>query len=206
MCVILVVSKYVDGDGKLIGLISGHVDDFLFCGKPGCEKWDDLCNRIQQEFKWGTWEYDTFVQCGVKIEKNDTGGFDLSQAQYVDDIKEIGICSDRRRTPKSPTTEAEKTKLRAALGALSWCAQQTSPHLSAGVSLLLSQVVSSTVETMIEVKKLIYKTHRKHLLKVHGGLKVSDLLVAGWADAAAQNRTDGKSSLGIIIGITSGTG
>ena len=61
---------------------------------------------------------------------------------------------------------------------------------------------------MIEVNKLIYKTkcHRKHVLKVHGGLKVSDLLVAGWADAAAQNRTDGKSSLGIIIGITSGTG
>ena len=63
---------------------------------------------IQQKFKWGTWEYDTFVQCGVKIEKNDTGGFDLSQAQYVDDIKEIGICSERRRTPKSPTTEAER--------------------------------------------------------------------------------------------------
>ena len=108
--------EYVDGDGKLIGLISGHVDDFLFCGKPGCEKWDDLCNRIQQKFKWGTWEYDTLVQCGVKLQKNDTGGFDLlkiSQAQYVDDIKEIGIFSERRRTPKSPTTEAEKTKLRA---------------------------------------------------------------------------------------------
>ena len=74
------------------------------------------------------------------------------------------------------------------------------------MSLLLSQVVSSTVETMIEVNKLIYKTkcHRKHALKVHGGLKVSDLLVAGWADAAAQNRTDGKSSLGIIIGIIVG--
>ena len=100
--------KYVDGDGKLIGLISGHMDDFLFCGKPGCEKWNDLCNRIQQKLRWETWEYDTFVQCGVKIEKNDTGGFDLSQAQYVDDIKEIGICSDRRRTPKSPTTEAER--------------------------------------------------------------------------------------------------
>ena len=42
------------------------------------------------------------------------------------------------------------------------------------------------------------------MLKVHGGLKVSDLLVAGWADAAAQNRTDGKSTLGIMIGITSG--
>ena len=197
--------KYVDPKLGLIGLISGHVDDFLFCGRSDCQKWKSLCQQIQQKFKWGTWEYDSFVQCGVKIEATSDGGFQLSQAQYIDDIKEISISSERRREPKAWTSESEKTKIRAALGALSWCAQQSSPQLSAAVSLFLSQVRDSTVSTMIDINKLIYRTkcNRKHMLKIHGNLQVKDLLVAGWADAACQNRPDGKSTEGIFIGLTS---
>ena len=103
-------------------------------------------------------------------------------SMYIDDIREISIPSERRREPKSATTEHEKTKIRAALGALSWCAQQSCPHLSAAVGLFLSQVRDSTVQTMVEINQLIYKTkcNRKHVLKVHGDLKVHDLLVAGW--------------------------
>ena len=180
--------KYVDQQGQ------------LFCGRDSCSTWKSLCDQIQKKFQWGTWEYDSFVQRGVKVERTKTGGFDLSQTQYIDDIRELSISAERRREPKSPTTEGEKTRIRAVLGALSWCAQQTSPHLAAGVSLFLSQVRDSTVSTMIDINKLVYKTkcHRKHVLKIHGNLQVSDLLVAGWADAAAQNRHDGKSTLGIM--------
>lgn len=197
--------KFVDNEQRLVGLISGHVDDFLFCGRPNCNRWKQLCSQIQEKFKWGTWEYDSFVQCGVKIEKTPSGGFSLSQAQYIDDVMEISVSSERRREPKSWTTDSEKTKLRAALGAVSWCAQQSSPHMSAAVSLFLSQIRDSTVATMIEVNKMIYKLkcHRKHCLLIHGGLRVDDMLVAGWADAAAQNRPDGKSTQGIFVGITS---
>ena len=196
--------KYVE-NGVLIGLISGHVDDFLFCGLETCDKWKQLCEEIQKRFKWGLWEKDKFVQCGVEITRTSDGGFALSQTQYIDDLKEINISSERRREIKSPTTQLEKSKLRAALGALSWCAQQTCPHLSAGVSLLLSQVNCSTVETMLETNKLVYRTkcQRKHQLLIHGGLSLQDTIVAGWADASVQNRVDGKSTRGIFIGLTS---
>ena len=131
------------------------------------------------------------------MERSKTGGFDLSQTQYIDDIRELSISAERRREPKSPTTEGEKTRIQAVLGALSWCAQQTSPHLAAGVSLFLSQVRDSTVSTMIDINKLVYKTkcHRKHVLKVHGNLPASDLLVAGWADAADQSSFQGTFAL-----------
>ena len=71
--------------------------------------------------------------------------------------------------------------------------------------MLLSQVNSSTIETLIETNKLIYKTkcQRKHKLIIHGGIGMHDTLIAGWADAAAQNRVDGKSTQGSFIGITS---
>ena len=152
----------------------------------------------------GTWEQDQFVQCGVRIEHTPDGGFELSQSQYIDEIKEICISAERRREPKALTTEFEKTKIRAALGALSWCAQQTRPHLSFAVSLPLSQVRDSTVGTMLEINKLIYRTRcdKSHVLKVRGDLRVRDLLVAGWSDASPLNRLDGKSTQGIFIGIT----
>ena len=196
--------KYVQ-NGVLIGLISGHVDDFLFCGLDSCVLWNELCDKIKKRFKWGTWEKDKFTQCGVEVSKMPDGGFSLSQTQYIDDLKEINLSSERRRDIAASTTQMEKSKLRAALGALSWCAQQTCPHVSAGVSLLLSQVNTSTVGTLLEANKLIYKTkcQRKHQLLVHGGLSLSDTIIAGWADASVQNRVDGKSTRGIVIGVTS---
>ena len=198
--------KYVSG-GKLIGLISGHVDDFLFCGPKTCETWKQLCDQIRKKFQWGTWETDEagFTQCGVHIVRRSDGGFELSQTQYVDDLKEIAIPSERRKTPDAETSERERSKLRAALGALSWCAQQTSPHVAAAVSLQLSQVNRSTVRTMIEVNKIVFqvKANRKHKLIVHGGLSPNDILVAGWADASGQNRIDGKSTQGLFVGVTS---
>ena len=77
--------------------------------------------------------------------------------------------------------------------------------MSAAVSLMLSMVNRSTVRTMIDVNKIVFqvKSNRKHKLIVHGGLKVHDLLVAGWADASGQNRVDGKSTQGLFVGITS---
>ena len=57
---------------------------------------------------------------------------------------------------------------------------------------------------MLEINKLIYRTRcdKSHVLKVHGDLRVRDLLVAGWSDASPLNRPDGKSTQGIFIGIT----
>ena len=197
--------KYVFGD-TLIGLISGHVDDFLFCGKPDCATWKSLCDQIKKKFQWGSWENDVdgFTQCGVFIQRMKDGGFQLSQKQYVDDLKEIGISAERRKMSDAPTTDREKSKLRAALGALSWHAQQVGPHVSAAVSLLLSQVNCSNVKHMVEVNKVIHqvKSNRNHSLRIHGGLRVADMVVAGWADASGQNRVDGKSTQGLVIGIT----
>ena len=107
--------KYVNSKGDLVGLISGHVDDFLFCGREECAEWKQLCDNIRNKFKWGTWEQDQFVQCGVRIEHTPDGGFELSQSQYIDEIKEICTSAERCREPKALTTEFEKTKLRAAL-------------------------------------------------------------------------------------------
>ena len=123
--------------GKLRGLITGHVDDFLFAGSETDAGWQNILQKIQTRFKWGDWEKDDFIQCGVRIQQ--TGqGFQLSQTRYVEEIPEIPISSSRRKDRQLPTTAWEKIKLRALLGAVSWHAQLVAPHLAAEVSRLLS--------------------------------------------------------------------
>ena len=135
-------------NGILTGMISGHVDDFLFAGPPDNEEWQMLEEKIRNHFKWTDWETGKFTQCGVLVEAQPDGSYHLSQTKYVEKIPEIFLNASRRKAKGELTTDKEKSQLRATLGALSWYAQQTAPHLSAEVGLLLSEVSQSTVETI----------------------------------------------------------
>ena len=114
--------------GELKGMISGHVDDFMFGGSDQDREWQNILTQIKARFQWGDWERDTegFTQCGVRIIRTEAG-YELSQPQFVEALKEIPLNASRRKDRKEGTTEKEKTQLRAALGSLSWLAQQSSP-------------------------------------------------------------------------------
>ena len=85
---------YRDRENELKGLISGHVDDFLFAGGEEDVGWQAIIKAVKERFRWGDWERDTvgFVQCGVKILRTEEG-FTLSQEQYVEGLK---------RSPSTP--------------------------------------------------------------------------------------------------------
>ena len=189
--------------GKLRGLIAGHVDDFLFAGGKEDKEWQAIKQKIQERFKWSDWETGKFVQCGVTIEAKPDGSFELSQPTYLDKVSEINLCSSRRKDSKSPTTEWEKSSLRAVLGALSWRAQQVAPHYSAEVGLLLSEVTDSSVDTVLRTNKLLAaaRGRKTHKLVVHAFTPDTKLGVFTWADASGQNRRDGSSTQGIFVGV-----
>lgn len=190
-------------DGVPRGMIAGHVDDFLFAGPKEDKAWQEIERKIQTHFKWSEWEEGSFVQCGVLVEAQPDGSFKLSQEKYVDKISELQINSSRRKDKHSHTTEKEKGQLRAALGSLSWHAQQVAPHISAEVGILLSEVSESTVETLIKTNLLIQqvRSRRNHHMLIHAFPKETPLGVFAWADAAGQNRRDGSSTQGIFVGI-----
>ena len=189
-------------DGTLQGLISGHVDDFLFTGNTQDARWNWIIDQIKTRFKWGDWDCDHFTQCGVNIDKTEDG-FILSQEKYVEGIGFIPLSSSRRREPDAETTSREKTQLRALLGALSWHGQQVAPHVSAEVGILLSDVNSSTVRTLIQANELLqYAQSRKdHKMLIHAFPSNLPLGMFCWVDAASQNRRDGGSTQGVLVGL-----
>ena len=86
--------------------------------------------------------------------------FKLSQSAYIDQLRETPLSAERRKHRGEATSDREKSLLRSALGGLNCAAQQTNMIHASGVSLLLSSVNTSTVQTLIETNKLI--TRPKH--------------------------------------------
>ena len=189
-------------NGQLRGIISSHVDDFLFAGSSQDTEWEAILASIRKQFKWSDWEKDDFVQCGVRI-RREGNNFVLSQEQYIDSISEIPLNTNRKRDRKAPTTDRERTQLRALLGSLSWLVQQTAPHVSADVGLLLSEVGSSTVDTVVRSNILLshVKARRTHKMVIHGYEPRTPLGLYAWVDAGSQNRVNGGSTQGIFVGI-----
>ena len=189
-------------NGTLRGLIAGHVDDFLFAGSATDAGWQRVVTEIQKRFKWGDWDTGKFTQCGVQIEQTESG-FTLSQSSYLEGTPEINLNSSRRRDKGASVTDWERTQLRGVLGAISWHAQQVAPQYSAEVSLLLSEVNKGTVDTVIRTNQLLAtaKAQHGHCLKIHRFPPGQELGMFAWVDAGSQNRLDGGSTQGIVIGI-----
>ena len=143
-----------------------------------------------------------FTQCGVRI-KATPEGYELSQPGYAKDLKEIPLSATRRREDDKAITDWERTQLRVLLGGLSWTAQQVAPHLSAEVSLLLSETSEGTVATIKKANQLLHQAQlrHEHTMKIHAFPKNVDLAVYAWVDAASQNRVKGGSTQGILVGI-----
>ena len=134
--------------GVLKGIITAHVDDFMFSGDENCKEWNQILTSIKDQYRWSDWESDRFVQCGVLIEQHADFSFSLSQEKYVSDLKYIRLRSHRKKDRKESTDDWEKTQLRALLGGVSWHAQQVAPHFSAEVGLILCEINRSTIETV----------------------------------------------------------
>ena len=190
--------------GQLRGIVSGHVDDFLFGGPEGDALWESKIKAIQAKFKWGDWEAGKFTQCGVVVEQTPQG-FELSQPTYLDNLHEINVCASRKKCRGDLTTDREKSQLRALLGGISWHAQQVAPYLAADVSLLLTEVSRSTVETIVKASCLLHAAKQKqsYKMKIHAFKETDDLTMIMWVDAANANRIDGGSTQGLFMGITS---
>ena len=137
--------------------ISGHVDDFMFVADANDTVWQDTKQAIQSHFRWGNFEYNNFIQCGVQIQRKPNGTFELSQDRYMQNIKEIPICQERRKQRKEPVNEHEKAQLRGPLGALAWHCNQVGFRFCTCVSLGLSEVPHATVETLVQTNALLHR-------------------------------------------------
>ena len=134
--------------GKVIALAVAHVDDVLISIRPGCSEGEEAFSQVRGLYEWGTWETDSFLQCGVRVTQNASGEITIDLSEYAEGLRELDIPAHRRRCPDSPAGAAEVTGLKGVLGQLQWLATQGCPRISAELSLLLGYQSVATVDTL----------------------------------------------------------
>eukprot|EP00438_Fugacium_kawagutii_P004153 Skav203992 [mRNA] locus=scaffold3297:153239:156406:+ [translate_table: standard] len=193
------------GRDQLIGLAGLHVDDFLVCGDEHDAVFLEAEQKLRASYRWGEWESSSFTFAGCDLQQHSDYSITINQDTYVQKwLDEIEITKEREGQRNSPLTPDEVSKLRGAIGTLSWKASQSGPQYMADVSLLLSEIPYSTVETILKTNKLIREVKRgsnQSLRFPSEGIPWQDLSVITWADASQHNRPDRSSTLGLVTGI-----
>ena len=195
---------FQDETNTVRSIIHGHVDDFMFGGEEHCPIHQELMKRIQQQYKWGQFEYQEFIQCGVCVKQDEQFNIWLSQERFIDELEEIHLSRDRQRQSELPTTDREKSQLRGVLGSLSWLCGQTCFLYSVDVNFLISTIPVSTVGDINKANQLVRNIRKWKQQKyiIHSFPQSSELIMACWTDAAWANRPNNKDSTeGIFVGI-----
>ena len=196
--------RYFDSSGELISLIGLHVDDMLGAGLESSPEYQQVKAALRKEFNFKHWteesEDKALEFCGCKLEsmRDGSGSLRLHQEEYLKNVKPI-TCKDNDESRE--LTGSELTSLRALLGALQWPATQSSPHLSASVSLLCGEVAEANVGIIKQANKTLRfaKMNSDSRLQFHPLGKEEDLCMIGMSDAAWGVRRNSQSQGGYIV-------
>jgi hypothetical protein len=166
-CVWTFVDNSQEKGDNLCGIIGAHVDDFLIAGDEKGDLWNRVVENLLASFRWTPWEEGTFKQCGVRIQQMDDGSIVQDQEEYLQTIEEIQLESQRSKQGSSLVTEAERSELRALLGALQWLVTQSRPDASVDVNLIQSEVTTATVDTIHTANKIVRKIRTQGVTKMY---------------------------------------
>ena len=187
-------------DGKLVGLIALHVDDFQGAGTP--QFFVDVLDQICSKFKISKREKGSFKYTGVNVRK-ESDGIVIDQKDYFESLEEIEI--DPKDDNKRSLNKEEYKKFRGVTGKLNWLSEMTRPDLSYDCLNLSCHTKNATVADMKEANKAIKKAKANPGEIRYGRVgNFENLKILGISDASylkQEERT--KSVMGRMIFLSS---
>ena len=187
-----------DSRGALVATVAFHVDDFLVAGQgPLFER---KFQELKNAHKWGPWDKDQFVFCGIHVSRTKRYGFKLEQSDKVLAIEEIPLSNLRKRDLAAPATPSEHSRYRGVVGSLHYVAAHTRPDLAAAASILQGVASRPLVEHLIEANKelRLAQEHDEVAIFIEP-ISSGRMLLTVFTDASWANRYDGSSQGGFLI-------
>ena len=114
----LFVLPKANGQG-IHGVVGIHVDDGLGAGD---QMFEAAISKLEQKYPFGSKKETELIFTGIHVVQQWDGSIDLDQTQYVEDIPSIDISRERRLSPETPVTEAERQALRGLVGSIQYAA------------------------------------------------------------------------------------
>ena len=185
-------------DGRLVGLITLHVDDALLAGGPEVESdWVAL----QKQLKFGSW---TDLKEGGKFlgrvmrQSEDRRSVTLDMNVYCHSLQELDL--DSTMSDDTPATPQQAMQLRALVGQLGWLAKQGRPDLAFAISFLQQNLVDATGSTLRLANSTVSKAKQEHFIHVKSlECSLEEIMVLVATDGALAAMPRGKSQLGLLL-------
>jgi hypothetical protein len=161
---------------------------------------DAAIAKLEQKYPFGSKKETEFIFTGIHVVQQWDGSIELDQTQYVEDIPSIDISRERRLSPVTPVTEAERQALRGLVGSIQYAATNTRPDLSAKLSLLQAKINSATIQELHEANRLLTeaKNHKNTKVTLQS-IPIQDLRFVSFSDASFANRANAQSQKGCLI-------
>ena len=188
---------YLIKDGKLIGLIGLHVDDFLHCGDRHFN--EVVMKQVLSCFKVGKSEARDFLYTGFHMFQTEDG-IRIDQDKYVRNVKIPTIDVQQLKDKKREMNQDELTLLRQLTGVVNWTARATRPDLSFEMIDLSTKFKGGIVEDLIKAKNVaarLKKTEISIMVSNLDDLRECEIVV--YTDAAFRNLNNNTDSCGGFI-------
>ena len=184
-------------DGVLLGILSSHVDDFLFCGNVWFE--NSVINKLKNTFEISNEEENVFCYLGLNL-SHDKEGYYMDQINYVHNLKPIEIEECRKFSKDAAVTESELKQIRSRIGQLNWLSGQTRPDLSFETSRCASNINEAKVNHIQEINKVIKKAKSEEVtMKIPKLNDLNNVRIVVHSDAALGNVSDFGSQGAFVI-------
>ena len=196
-------SKYDSGlfflikDGKMIGIVALHVDDFLHAGSKYFN--DVILTQLLGCFKVGKSEKKEFMYTGFQLSQNKEG-IKLDQHKYVKNVViptiDVAQMKDRERDMNAE----ELSLLRQMTGVVNWTARATRPDLSFEMIDLSTKFKGGKVDDLIKAKNVAARLKKEEVTVNISNLgNFNDCEVIVYTDAAYRNLNNNTDSCGGYI-------
>lgn len=191
----------VDSAQNLQGVITVHVDDFIYAGKQTFHQ--VISEELMSGLQIKSQEAQAFTYLGLEISQSpDTHCVSVLQDKYIQELSVIAVTNQRKSQKSHALSPVEYKKLRSGVGQINWLAIQTRPDIAFHSCQLSNNLKNPNVSDLTSYNKLIKKLKSDDPLPLtfkpiptpELGLKL-----AVYSDAAYNNLANSGSQAGYLI-------
>ena len=187
-------------DGKLIGILVCHVDDFTYCGTQTFHK--EVIDKLKKTFKISADHNSSFKYLGLQVMQDDSG-ITVKQDSYIDSVTPLEI--DQKKKSSTLLNENEKSQLHSISGQVAWVVGQTRPDLAFESCSMANVGKNPTIEDLKIANKSVKKMkERKVSLQIPKLEDIENTHLLCFPDATHASLRCGSSQGAFIIFLSDG--
>ena len=147
-------------NGKLIGMLVSHVDDFAFCGNQVFH--NNVIKELKNTFHISVHEAGSFKYLCLNMSQN-SDGVSIHQENYIPSIAPISVPENRYSMHKDELTHDVKEKLKRLSDQILWVSSQTHPDMSYETCIMGNTGKSPTMNMIHDANKALIKLKSKRV-------------------------------------------